>query len=319
MKRIKNKIEGVRPFNLFTLRSCYYYQTVAGLASFGIPYENILMGYLSFPQKNFQIEKKSFSDKEMGKIWGYKSKACNLSLRGFLRNIDKHNPVIAGIDCFYVESRPEAYRKKHSPHWILVHGYDLDIGIFDVVEQDYSNSYKYTEKTISISNLLYGNIMYRRPPIGRKKACRVLIKKRIKGNGIKKILERIGRGSFEQAQKASEANLETLKTLILQQNASIQEKSPEITAYLKEMKYSFSIIKKIEIFTDTPEKAARISFIVAAYSNLLSVFWKMENKKDYGFAFRYKDNIIKKIDDLLIAEYVTYNDISEGCKCWLKQ
>lgn len=127
MKRIKNKIEGVRPFNLFTLRSCYYYQTVAGLASFGIPYENILMGYLSFPQKNFQIEKKSFSDKEMGKIWGYKSKACNLSLRGFLRNIDKHNPVIAGIDCFYVESRPEAYRKKHSPHWILVHGYDLDI------------------------------------------------------------------------------------------------------------------------------------------------------------------------------------------------
>ena len=78
-------------------------------------------------------------------------------------------------------------------------------------------------------------------------------------------------------------------------------------------------LKKIEIFTDTPEKAARISFIVAAYSNLLSVFWKMENKKDYGFAFRYKDNIIKKIDDLLIAEYVTYNDISEGCKCWLKQ
>ena len=131
MKRIKNKIEGVRPFNLFTLRSCYYYQTVAGLASFGIPYENILMGYLSFPQKNFQIEKKSFSDKEMGKIWGYKSKACNLSLRGFLRNIDKHNPVIAGIDFFMLKAGQRLTEKNilHIGYWftatILILGFSM--------------------------------------------------------------------------------------------------------------------------------------------------------------------------------------------------
>lgn len=316
MKRIKNKIEGVKPFNLFILQSCYYHQMVAGLAAFEIPYDKILIAYLSFAKKDFQVEKKVFSDKEIEKIWGYKSRECNLTLKGILHNIDKHNPVIIGVDSFYVESRLNSYQKRHSPHWILVHGYDLEFGIFDIVEQNYSNSYKYIEKTIPIDSLLYGNKMYRRPPIERKKSCRVLIKKRSKGNEIINILKKIGRDRFERSQQESESNLKTLKNLILENDESMQEKSSDIISYLKEAKYSFSIIKNFKIFTDTPEKRTRVALIVAAYSNLLSVFWKMDNKKDFGYAFRNKDNLMQKIDDLLIAEYITYNDILEKYKCF---
>lgn len=319
MKKIINKIEGVKPFNLLTLQNCYVHQLIAGAASFGIPYENILIGYFSFPKKDFQIEKKHLTDKEMGKIWGYRRKECNLSLKEIVSNIDKHNPVIIGVDCFFLEGRPDSYQKRHCPHWILIYGYDFEHGTFNAVDQNYSNSYRYAEKKLSIENVLYANKMYRLPPLKRKKSCRVLIKKKPKENGIIDMLEKIEWRLFESSKKISEKNLNTLNELISTEDERLQGKSSEITTYLQEMKYSFSILKRIDMFTDTQEKKTRVSFIGAAYSNLLSMFWKMESKKDYSFIFRYKDNVQQKINDLMKVECIAYNDILEKCKCLQKK
>ena len=39
----KNKIEGVKPFNDFFFKSCYHQQLIAGIASFGIDRDAILL------------------------------------------------------------------------------------------------------------------------------------------------------------------------------------------------------------------------------------------------------------------------------------
>ena len=99
-----NKIEGIKPFNKFFFRSCYYHQLIAGLASFGISYEDILMGSFVFSEKNFKTNKCYATEYELEKNLGYKNIRCNMTKNRLIQCIDKKRPVIVGVDCFYYES-----------------------------------------------------------------------------------------------------------------------------------------------------------------------------------------------------------------------
>ena len=56
----KNKINGVRPFNDFFFRSCYYHQLMAGIACFGIDRDAILLNAFTLIQNNFNAGKEGF-------------------------------------------------------------------------------------------------------------------------------------------------------------------------------------------------------------------------------------------------------------------
>lgn len=77
----------------------------------------------------------------------------------------------------------------------------------------------------------------------------------------------------------------------------------------------FSNLNAVTVFSDTRDHLEAFTVIISAYSNLLSIFWRMENKNDYEFAFRNKENIFRKIDELICAERIIYDHISEICKC----
>ena len=115
---VQNKITGVRPFNEFLFKSCYYHQLIAGLACFGIGYEEFLLSMFVFAKKSFELDTHEVSEKEMEKFLGYRTKICNLTEKGLIRHIDRGRPVILGVDCFYLENRPDTYRQIHNPHFI---------------------------------------------------------------------------------------------------------------------------------------------------------------------------------------------------------
>lgn len=315
----KNKIEGVQPFNKFYFRSCYYHQLIAGLSCFGIPYESVIISYFIFPKQYFELEKKVFSEKDLEKILGYRNKKCDLSKKQLLSEIDKNRPMIVGVDCFYFESRPDTYLNAHDPHYVLVYGYDLDNNTLNVLDHSYRNSPEYIEKTIDLDNLLYSNKKLRCEPLKRKKTISILQKKKGDVLDVLSVLQRFEHERFEQAKTDSAFNLESLKSFVLHENSALEEKITKITQYLQEMKNFFINLESITLFTDTREKQIALSVITSAYSNLLSIFWKMENKHDYGFAFRSKETIIRKIDELLNAERFIYDYILEIYKCHTKQ
>jgi phenylalanine racemase len=314
-----NKIEGVQPFNRFFFRSCYYHQLIAGLAAFGIPAESILLSYFVFPRKGFEIEKIVIPEKTLEKVLGYQNKRCNLSKKQLLHNIDKQRPVIVGVDCFHFESRPDTYQKMHDPHYVLVYGYDIDNGTLNVVDHNYRNSWEYSEKIISIGNLLYANKMLRNRPLKRKTTMQILKRCVNKEINDSIILEWYKCDLFQQAKIDSELNLETLKSMVSQSSTVLADKSRIVTNYLQEMKNFFSNLNAISVFKNTRDCLEKIFIIISAYSNLLSIFWRMESKNDYEFAYRHKENIQRKIDELICAEKIIYDYISEICKCQSKK
>lgn len=310
-----NKIEGVQPFNRFFFRSCYYHQLIAGLAVFEIPAESILLSCFVVPKKNFETEKIVIPEKTLEKVLGYQNKRCNLSKKQLLHNIDKKRPVIVGVDCFHFESRLDTYQKMHDPHYVLVYGYDLDNGTVNVIDHNYRNSWEYSEKTIAIDNLLYANKMLRYRPLKRKTTMQILKRCGNKKTGDSSILKQYKSESFQQAKADSEVNLKTLKLMVSQSSTALADKSRSITNYLQEMKNFFSNLNAVTVFNDTRDHSEAFIVIISAYSNLLSIFWRMENKNDYEFAFRNKENIFRKIDELICAERIIYDHISEICKC----
>ncbi len=309
-----NRIEGVQPFNNFFFRSCYYHQLIAGLAAFDIPAESILLSYFVFPGKDFEIEKIVIPEKNLEKVLGYQNKRCNLSKKQLLHNIDKQRPVIVGVDCFHFESRLDTYQKMHDPHYVLVYGYDLNNGTVNVVDHNYRNSWEYSEKIISIDNLLYANKMLLQRPLKRKTTMQILKRGANKKIDDSIILKQYKSESFQQAKIDSELNLKTLKLMVSQSSTALADKSRIVTNYLQEMKNFFSNLSAVSVFNKTRDCLEKILFITSAYSNLLSIFWRMENKNDYEFAYRHKENILRKIDELICSEKIIYDYISEICR-----
>lgn len=314
-----NKIEGIKPFNKFFFRSCYYHQLIAGLASFGISYEDILMGSFVFSEKNFKTNKCYATEYELEKNLGYKNIRCNMTKNRLIQCIDKKRPVIVGVDCFYYESRPDTFNKLHEPHHVLVYGYDLEKEIFNVVDPNYRNSYVYVEKTVPMESLLYANKLFRYGFFKRKKTCHLLVKNGAERGGGISFLKQFETEKFEESKEASCTNLNELKLLIGKDEDALKNMQVQISTYLQDIKSFFSNISFIEKFTDTQEKKLCVSELVNGYANLISIFWRMNDKNDFGFAKRNFQHIARKIDGLIEKEAYVYKIIEEGVKCLLKK
>ena len=171
---IKNKIEGVKTFNKFWLKSCYYHQLIAGLSALGVDRELFLLNAMVFAKEGFSADEGGIlGAREFERTAGYRCKSRNISKRALKRRIDKGMPVIVGVDCFYLESRPEMFGIRHELHFLLCYGYDLKTREANVVDHAYRGSYEFREKVISLDNLLYANGMYRKRHPEKWFSCRV--------------------------------------------------------------------------------------------------------------------------------------------------
>ena len=306
----KNKINGVRPFNDFFFKSCYYHQLLAAVSSMGIDKDVVLLNAFSNIEEQFQVKKTGvFKEKKLEKLLGYKRKASNLNKRMLIRCIDKKSSIIVGVDCYFLESRIDSYYMEHTPHFILVYGYDLTSLKLNVIDHDYINSYSYMEKEISMDNLLYANKMYKAGLCKNKYTCYVISPKRSKNEF--NIWKFIDKTKIESNRINSRKNLTELKKILTDGENVIKKNIERITFYLNDLKsfyFTFSRTKPFEINID---EQLNIMALTSAYSNILSLFWKLKIQGKYEYVTKKIKNIMSKIDEIEQREEKLYNYLME--------
>lgn len=306
----KNKLEGVRPFNGCYFRSCFYHQLIAGMGRFGLPADNVLLTAFPVIGENFEARDRILSPETVRKCSGCRTKEILLTKDRLIKSIDAGHPVIVGVDCFYLEGRTDTYQKTHLTHFLLVYGYDTENDIVNAVDHSYVNSYKYTEKEVNLSNLLEAN---QRFP-NEKRNSVVLVRRRFFRGGARKILRRIGERGMKENRENSLANLQQLKRLIAEDVSSLTSKAAMITDYLQKMKDFYQCFSRAELIAGRPEIKETVADLAAAYSNMLSLFWRAAEQNNYAFSDKIKESILRKIDAVAANEEQFYGFMEEQVK-----
>lgn len=308
MKR--NEVKGVQPFNAIQFKSCYFHQLLAGLSCFNMDKDELLLSFISYIREDFEIENKAFlEDKEFQKKIGFQNRKCNINKNRLIKCINKGQPIIVGVDCYYLESRAETYMTRHAPHFILVYGYDLEKGEAKVVDHDYINSPEYVKNNISLENLLFANKMLKRRGDKKFLFCRVLKKRKRERNFT--IWDYIDVNRFLENKNHSHKNLDELKRLFTADLAELKKKTGTIIQYLAELKIFYFTFSKIRLIADIPERIVSIESLMSAYSHLLSLFWKMRAQDNYEYGQKRIENITRKMDEIIALEEEFYSRILE--------
>ena len=234
-----NKMEGVKPFNEFLFRNCYWHQLIAGLSCLGIDGDNVLINSMVFAKEDFEVDESGIlPTKEFEKFFGYR---CGVTERSLVKNIDRRRPVIVGIDCFFLESREDTYRKLHDPHFVLVYGYDREKRLAFVIDHKYRNGFNFSEKVVSLDNILLANRMYKKYIRRTHFTSRVLyLSEQGRQNGD--LLEKIDKERLTEGRKHSENNLKELRRMLGSFPDELKEKSEKVCRYLQEMMTSLNCL-----------------------------------------------------------------------------
>jgi hypothetical protein len=151
----KKVLKGIKPFNKFEFRSCYYHQLIAAFARYGVDEKIWLINYLPVYELDKETAKLSMREKEiltdtefeeLSGIRLVKKKGSTNIVSEVISAIDRGMPVIVGIDCFYLDYREDTYKKYHHNHFVLVYGYDKSKKVFTVNDHLYLNSMTYVER-----------------------------------------------------------------------------------------------------------------------------------------------------------------------------
>lgn len=309
----KNKVEGVKPFNDLFFKSCYDHQLLAGIASFGIDKDALLLNTFTNIEEEFEVgEVELLNEKKLEKLLGYKKIHCNVNKRKLIKCIDKGQPIIMGIDAFYLEMRTDVYQIEHVAHFTLVYGYDLDKSETNVIDHRYLNSFDYKEEIVSLDNLLLSNKMFRKGTLNRRLSCYILKRKRNVEmvNPWYYIDEKLISNNQEKSLK----NLKSLRNIASGDLAVAQNNVKKIIDYLKTLKTFYNILAKTQLFVDMHEHQEDAKSLVSAYSNILSLFWKIDAQKNYNLLEKYSTAILRKLDEIQSLEKRLYEFLLEARK-----
>lgn len=298
MKKVESKIlSGVKPFNDFWFKSCYYHQLISGLHILGIDGRDILLNDFAYFGKDFSFDNDGIiNERELSKAIGYKILRVNINEKKLIKSINKGYPVIVGVDCYYLESRKETYKKTHSSHFILVYGYDKLLRQVSVIDHNYINSYMFEEKILPIDNLLESNSEYRKNICKAKNTSMVLLKrKNIKECDFLKLII-----SDKEKLIASQVNIQynfTKIREIFNSGASIiQENYEKMVGFVEKAKASRLSLSKTKMIAIDDLVENILKELVSSYTYFTALLWKMFNLQDFNYAESRLDKILRKIE-----------------------
>lgn len=297
-------IADVKPFNEFLFRSCYYHQLIAALSCFGIDAENVLSNRFVFMRENFAIDEIGiFTDAELIDRLGCRIRNCKMRKSTLINNIDKQNPLIVGVDCFYLKSRPDTYSKKHMTHYIMVYGYDTDADSALVTDHDYANGFYYKKKAISLENLLYANSMFEKDCMKGKKNTSRIISRKSGGDPAENInvWQYVSIDRLEQSREASKKNVAELKRIFAENKEIKSDHINTITNYLRIAKEFYNTQTRLKVFSGA-ETANVLARLVSAYMQIISAFCRIRAKGENTFPADRTEKLSAKADEINALE-----------------
>ena len=139
----------------------------------------------------------------------------------------------------------------------------------------------------------------------------VLVRRRFFRGGARKILRRIGERGMKENRENSLANLQQLKRLIAEDVSSLTSKAAMITDYLQKMKDFYQCFSRTELVAGQPEIQGIVADLAAAYSNMLSLFWKSAAQKNFEYSVNVKASIYRKLTSIEEKEKIFYEYMGE--------
>lgn len=299
MKKTKVKLSGVRTFNEFWFGSCYYHQLYSAVSCIGGNTDETLLLNLSIPRGNYEVDKVVLNKKSKRSI-DYCLKRFNIDRKKLICLIEKGIPVIVGVDCYEIKDRIGMYHKEHCKHFVMVYGFDMEKGMFNITDHNYVNDYFFKEKEIPFDELIEANLSYRKMFCTKNSPSCMQVyenKRRNEGDFFESVFSR------EQLSRSHDLLIEDLERIkccvedgdndFLGQNAS------KIIDFCSIMKQSKNILHCFKSFADME---ILLGELVTCYRFLWSVLIKAVMKKDFDFIIEQSDKIVKKLDTLIENE-----------------
>ncbi len=295
-------LDGVRPFNEFQFKSCFYHQLIAGLGCFGN--DGFRLFYSQFLQvsEGFGTKDRMLSAGKEGKLVGYRLRRMTLTGSRLQKEIDYGHPLLVAVDCYDLKHRKDTYLKKHAPHFILLYGYDTDRDIGYIVDHYFENGTDYAPRETSLSELLEINAKYRAGSGRGKTGCMALSPAK---PCSEKRCRKIVYGGAERARQSLSAllcNLSRLGELLSAGDPALSENYAAAENFLRAMRTSRLSLAKIDLIRAVPGAEENLKAAVGGYNYFLSLLWKYHASGDAGFLFRHGERIANKLSALADSE-----------------
>lgn len=161
---VVGEIKGIEPFNDVFFINCFYSALFSVVQYYGQNIMDYLLNHITAyqyhedkPALKFDVdflESGSLLDTlKKHEITVEKKMPEGSVLQEIFKDIDKQNPVIIGVDCYYLSIRKDTYNKNHWPHSILIYGYSLEKKTFFAIEQRRINTLTYEKKEIPFEDI----------------------------------------------------------------------------------------------------------------------------------------------------------------------
>ena len=305
MEMKKNKIiEKIEPFNEFALGSCFSHSLVSVL-SLKIPREQLLMTHsiksLLTVNECFYFElinnntSKLIEDKTVTVF--EKSKYLEENI---LAKINENTPLIVGVDCFYLDIRPDTYKKRHIQHFLTVYGYDLARQIFHIIEHSYVNGFNYSKCEISMKCLKRAAVSFEKSMCEDKKSITEVMVKDGWDNYLIELKEKM-RNSENQIIDCLEKNLNYLHEIIEKGFYYVNALSGIIQKYFHRLRMiTFCMLKSARV-NDNKKLTGLCEDCINLITFFAGAIERISYSKDISFFIYRKDdflNRLKKFMDL---------------------
>ena len=86
---------------------------------------------------------------------------------------------------------------------------------------------------------------------------------------------------------------------------------PEITMYFSKLKTFYYTLSRTELFASNQAVQENCMILASAYSNILSLFWKVKAQNNYNYISKKLDSIIRKFDEIEKLEKIIYEFLLE--------
>lgn len=298
MKNTNVKLSGVKTFNKFWFRSCYYHQLYSAVSCLGVNADQVVLGNLRIPYGNFETEKIFKDEKEYLKSVDFSLKHLNVSKNKLLRLLKAGYPVIVGVDCYEMRERENYYHKGHCKHFVMVYGYNTDKELFYITDHNYFNDYMFREKEMTFDELFTANLSYRKFYCSRNGTSSIQVKKCNKHSAqgaFYAIL--LDEKTMSQSLGLLNDDLNNLKEHLKNNDSGFMlDNIEKIVEFANTMKESFSVIKCLNI---SEKLILCIEELIACFRFIWGISMKIKIKGKVELKKEEIDKILAKIDILI--------------------